>query len=114
MSNPALDAYRAQTTEAQMTSSITDLVEALGGAWGHLRDSRGFAMEGVPDLIVCAPPVLGLLELKRVTGKPSPAQVRWLSLLARCDRLVTGLVRPLPVGEDYGLDEVLALLRGEP
>lgn len=108
----ALDAYRASMVEADMEATLTDVVEYLGGAWAHIRASQAMAVEGLPDLVIAAPPTLYLLELKRLTGKPSPAQIRWLSLLGRCDAVVSGIVRPVPMGDDYGLDEILALLEG--
>jgi len=40
---------------------------------------------GFPDLILCRPPRLIIVELKRVGGKVSPQQEEWLSALQACD-----------------------------
>ena len=39
---------------------------------------------GFPDLILCRPPRLIIVELKRIGGKISPAQREWLSALQAC------------------------------
>jgi hypothetical protein len=108
----AIDLYRAQMVEADMRQTLFDAVDALGGVHSWIRDSRALDVVGSPDLELVVPPILYRLELKRLTGKPSPAQIRWLSLLGRCDTLVSGIVRPLPVGGDYGLGDILELLGG--
>lgn len=39
---------------------------------------------GFPDLVLCRPPVLYVVELKRKPHRPDPAQLVWLEALRAC------------------------------
>ncbi len=49
---------------------------------------------GWPDLALCRPPRLVLVEVKRQDGTVSPAQRDWLDILARCPGVESYVIRP--------------------
>lgn len=96
-----------------MQLGIAELVGLRGGRLFHVRDARRSPeLEDLPDLIVIAPPLLGLWELKSATRRITRGQLQVAELLARCDRLSTGIVRSVPRPGELGYDEALDLLRG--
>ena len=63
------------------------------GDVSHAAPSK-WSEAGWPDLALCRPPRLVLVELKSATGKVSPAQARWLGLLGACPTLEVYVWRP--------------------
>lgn len=82
-----------------------------GGIAFHVRKAQGQDLEGLPDAILIAPPVVGLFELKTQRDRLSERQRYVLDLLARCDRIASGIVRPNPRDGELSLDDALELLR---
>lgn len=84
---PEEQAHR-QVTEKQLQSRIMDFARLYGWTVAHFHDSRrqvapgkfvGDAdARGFPDLVLCRPPELLFIELKRQTGKVTPEQLQWL------------------------------------
>jgi hypothetical protein len=93
-----------------MEATIREGVERLGGVCWSIRDSRGLDVEHQPDLLIVLPPVVALLELKSQRRKVTPGQAHVLELLAQCNTLVSGIVRPVPKPGEISLDEALALI----
>lgn len=62
-------------TEAQLQSGVTDLCKLYGLKWHHQRYSIGSGA-GWPDLTICGTTII-FRELKRETGKCTPAQNEW-------------------------------------
>jgi hypothetical protein len=69
-----------QMTEAQYMRRITDYCDLLGLLWHHETDSRK-SRAGWPDLAICGPSGLVLIEVKREDGRVSLDQKRWLNAL---------------------------------
>lgn len=80
-------------TEAAHQRAIIDLAELCGWAWYHVPDSRR-CPPGMPDLILCRPPVVLFVECKTDRGRLRPAQTRWLDMLSRCDSVRVVVSRP--------------------
>jgi hypothetical protein len=82
---------RSSVTEAQFQGAVVDLARYAGWHVHHVRPAREasgsiatpiLGNPGFPDLVL-AHDDLGIVfaELKTATGRPSPAQVDWLTLL---------------------------------
>ncbi len=104
-------AYRATQSEADFQRTVTGRVDALGGLWMHLTDSRGQAADGFPDLVICLPPRrygdlprVIFAELKSMRGRLRPKQIAWLDALTECGTYETYTWRPDQWGE---IDRVL-------
>ena len=108
----SLTEYRALPREAGMERTITEGVLNLGGRVFSVRDSRRLNVQDMPDLFIIAPWVrtVAHLELKSQTRIITPGQEQVLKLLAQCDRLVSGIVRPVPKPGEISLDAALDLL----
>jgi hypothetical protein len=107
----ALTRYHRSMTEAQMEDAIRDLVGTRGRVY-HLRDARNAPeLADLPDLLIFAPPVIALVELKSQRRKVAPGQAEVIGLLSRCDELIAGIVRPEPREDEWSYDDLLALLR---
>jgi hypothetical protein len=50
--------------------------------------------KGFPDLVLCRPPRLLIVELKRNGAKPTPDQERWLELLGQVPGVEAYLWKP--------------------
>lgn len=102
--------YHRSVTEDQMEQAIRDLIRGKGRIF-HLRDARTSPeLADLPDLIVIAPPVLAILELKSFRRKATTGQIEVMQLLADCSQLVTGIVRIEPREGEMSFDEVLSML----
>ena len=108
--------YRATAKEHELESTIIDGVRRLGGYAWHVRDSRKMNVEGMTDLIVVIPErngqpgVVGLIEVKSQRRQVTDLQHQVVAMLAGCERLVTGIVRPNPKPGEMSLDECLERL----
>jgi len=80
-------------TEREFQSAVVELARLMGWRVHHTRPAltqRGRWLTpiqgdaGFPDLVLCRPPRLIVAELKRVGGKPTPAQRGWLEALQAC------------------------------
>jgi len=108
----AITRYRSLPREADMERTIREAVEYRGGRVWSVRDSRGLAIEDMPDLIIVLPPVVALIELKSQRRRITPGQAHVTDLLATCTDLVTGIVRPIPKPGELSQDDLLAILTG--
>lgn len=108
--------YRKSMTEGDMLAAFADLAHACGGYMWHVRHAAGQRLEGLPDVILAAPPVVALYELKTQRDRVSSLQQDVMTTLAGCDVVVSGIVRPVPKhdGEltvDEALSKVLCMRR---
>lgn len=102
-------------SERDWQRQVTDLAVILGWEWLHFRPAEtqkgwrtpvsGSLAEGWVDLVLVRPPRLILAELKRQSGRTTPAQDHWLDLLQRCPGVEVHLWRPAE------LDQVMEVLR---
>jgi hypothetical protein len=83
----------APLSEAQFQRQVLDLARILGWSAYHPMLSK-WSERGWPDLVLCRPPRLVFIELKRETGKTTSHQDRWLYLLGACPGVETHLFRP--------------------
>jgi hypothetical protein len=94
----------APLTEREWQHQVTDLARTLGYTIYHTQFSK-WSESGWPDLALCRPPRLLLVELKSERGKVTEAQQKWLTMLAQCPGVEVKLWRP---GQ---LDEIVRCLR---
>jgi VRR-NUC domain len=85
-----LDRY---ISEPAFQRQVLQLAHLCGWAAYHTHDSR-HSEAGWPDLALCRPPRLLLVELKSSRGRVSQAQRRWLDLLGQCPGVECYLLRP--------------------
>jgi hypothetical protein len=83
-------------TEAELQALLIDAARLHGWYVFHDRDSRGNAA-GFPDLVLIRPPRVLFVELKSPRGRVRHEQAAVLELLADCDTISSGLVRPADV-----------------
>ncbi len=83
-------------TEAEMLKLFADLARAGGGMMFHIRDARRQNVTGLTDVLLILPPAIGFFELKTMRDSLRPDQGDLLDLLTRCDRIESGIVRPVP------------------
>ena len=69
-------------TEGEFQKRITDLCDWLGLKWHHETDSRR-TRKGWPDLVICGPEKVIIVELKSPRGKVTKEQHEWLISLSR-------------------------------
>jgi len=70
-------------SEKNFQQQVVDLSAALGWTHFHNLHARG-SDAGWPDLVLCRPPELLIVELKREAGELSTAQRQWLQRLEMC------------------------------
>jgi hypothetical protein len=80
-------------TEAELQALVIDAARLHGWYVFHDRDSRGNAA-GFPDLVLIQPPRVLFVELKSPRGRVRQEQAAVLELLAECDTISSGIVRP--------------------
>jgi hypothetical protein len=80
-------------TERAFMKQITQLAVTLGWRCYHTQLSK-WSESGWPDLALCRPPRLLLVELKSERGKVTPSQQQWLEMLRSCDPVEVFLWRP--------------------
>lgn len=103
--------YRRSPTEGEMLRVFFDLARSTGGYAWHVRDARGQAVAGMPDLIVAVPPVLALYELKTQGDRTSPLQADVLETIEQCSLVFSGVVRPVPrTPDEMTIDEAVRLI----
>lgn len=101
-------------SEADWQITVIDMAHTFGWLVHHSRPAynRSGKMStpiqgdaGLPDLILVRPPRIIFAELKRVTGRVSPTQQRWLDSLVPCPGVEVYLWTPADA------DQVEELLR---
>lgn len=79
--------------EKEFQATVREVAKALGWesytTWNSIHSPQGF-----PDLFMVRGPRAVAAELKRMNGKPTPAQIKWLSILAQVPGIETFLWRP--------------------
>lgn len=89
-------------SEADLQSAILDVARLRGWRCIHFRPARTASGtwvtplqgdRGWPDLTLCRPPRLLVLELKAATGRMEAGQAEWLAALAGCG-VEARVVRP--------------------
>jgi hypothetical protein len=107
-----------QATEADWQAQVVELARLRRWRVAHFATGRVAARGGVerfvtpalydgagfPDLVLVRPPRLLFVELKRQTGRTSPAQDAWLAALFACDGVECYVWRP---GDWASVEEVL-------
>jgi hypothetical protein len=79
-------------SEAALQALVVGVAQLYGWAHYHTHDSRR-SDEGWPDLVLCRPPRLVVVELKGVRTRVTPEQQAWLARLQGCG-VDARLVRP--------------------
>ncbi len=69
--------------EKNFLQLVRNAAHLAGWRTYHTYDSRR-SEEGWPDLVLCKPPRLLIVELKSQSGRLRPSQVEWLDALTRC------------------------------
>ena len=82
-------------SERAFQSQVLDLAHQLGWRSAHWHDSRRQVRPGVhvgdkdaagfPDIVLCRPPELLVIELKAQKGRLTDTQLSWLQDLGMCD-----------------------------
>ena len=83
MTRPAPVAPSLVQSERDFQRQVLALAKLRGWHSDHTWRADQSAA-GFPDLVLCRPPRLLFVELKRETGTVSPAQRQWLDVLGRC------------------------------
>ncbi len=110
--------HRAATaTEDDILRVFFDLEDKAGlGFTFHIRDGRGQRVEGFPDLITILPDfvggcgVVGAFEIKTMRDRISYRQATVLEALGACNRLASGIIRPVPRDGELSIDDALRML----
>lgn|SRR3990167_881478 len=80
-------------TEKELQATIRAAAADCGWLYYHTQVSL-YSARGFPDLVLCKPPRLLLVELKGPKGQPTPAQITWLTLLSQVPHVETLLIYP--------------------
>jgi VRR-NUC domain len=83
---------RLAISERDFQSQVLDLATLHGWRHFHALNMRG-SDAGWPDLVLCRPPELLVVELKSETGRLGEIQREWLDALRACG-VETALWRP--------------------
>jgi hypothetical protein len=95
---------RPEITEAQFLAQVIQVARLFHWRPYHPALSK-WSERGWPDLALCRPPRLLLVELKSEKGKLTQQQREWLDDLARCPGVEAYLWKP------SSFDEIVELLR---
>ncbi len=87
------DVIAESMSEGDLQESVRQMCRAFDRLYYHTHDARK-SPEGFPDATIIVGDLLILRELKTMTGKPTPAQLRWLDALSRVTRVDSGIWRP--------------------
>jgi hypothetical protein len=82
-----------ETPEGQLLDRVRSFAKLQGWQSYHTHDSRR-SEPGFPDLVLCDGRDLLIYELKTNSGKCTPEQARWLSLLEHTGKVECGIWRP--------------------
>jgi hypothetical protein len=92
-SQQSVSALPPNPTEKRFQAAVAALARRNGWEPYHTHNSKR-SDPGWPDLALCRPPVLLLVELKTNTGRLSKRQRFWLDLLRRVPGVRVRLWRP--------------------
>jgi hypothetical protein len=106
--------YPELISEGELLATVLEMGQTHGWLTYHTRNSRG-SNTGMPDLVLARSPDLLVFELKNEKGQPTrgsysrkgtwlPGQVDWLTVLATCRTIRSGLWRPSDLGK---IEEIL-------
>lgn len=110
--------YRASMSERDMLATLTDAIDAVGGVWYRVNDSRRQAMVGFPDLLAFVPyrgsetdiMLIGF-EIKTKHDRWRDGQADFLHYLSATVHCVGAFVRAgEPKHGEISLDEALAII----
>lgn len=90
-----LKKYR-EVTETQLREQIRDLCKIIGWKFYFTFNSM-HSPKGMTDLILCKPPRILFVELKREGQNLKPDQEVWRDLLLQCPGVEWYLVRPADI-----------------
>lgn len=79
--------------EADFQAAVVELAQLTGWLVYHCNDARR-STPGWPDLALCRPPRLLLVELKTTRGRLRPEQRVWLAALTECTGVEVAVWRP--------------------
>lgn len=82
-----------EISEKEWLEQVRTLARMLGWRTYHTHRSKR-SEAGWPDLALCRPPRLVLVELKAEKGKPTSVQRSWLDDLRKCSGVEVYLWRP--------------------
>ncbi len=102
------DPVAAAMSEDDLQECVRQLCRALNVPYFHVHDSRR-SPDGWPDVVAAVGQHLLFRELKTMTGKPTPAQLRWLEALSRVRVVSTGIWRP----DSWRDGSIVATLQGK-
>lgn len=108
----ARDVMAAAQTEAEFEHLVVQLATAHGWTAYHTRFSKG-SQAGYPDWTFVRDGVLIFAELKKESGRMTPAQQRWHHLLKEVEYSSPGSVF-VRCWKPSDMAEVENLLRGRP
>lgn len=111
----ALDVYRRSKKESDMQRTASECVGHLGGRLFHVRRSDvAPELVDLPDWLIIAPHLrtVALIEAKSQKRKLTDGQESVLAMLAECDRLLTGVVRPDPHPGEIAFEDFMNWLEG--
>ena len=74
---------RREMSEEQLQANVIQLAKLTGWAHYHTYNSQR-SVPGWPDLVLCKPPQVHFIELKRDRGKLTHNQTEWLHMLKLC------------------------------
>lgn len=94
----------AHVSESEFQQAIVDAAHASGWLVYHTYDSRR-SEPGFPDLVLIRGAELLVVEVKRETGKTTPAQEQWLEAFGAVHRVTAKVIRP------SGWDDLVRFLR---
>jgi hypothetical protein len=84
--------------ESELQADIRRFANQLGWECYHTHNSQ-LSDPGFPDLVLVRPPRIIFAELKRQSGKVSPAQHHWLGLLQQCPIVESYLWYPKDIND---------------
>lgn len=89
----ARDVLDSQMTEDELLAAVRQMATTFHWACYHTHDSRR-SEAGFPDLVLCRPPRLVLVELKTQAGSATRDQIAWAGLLNACPQVEHYFFRP--------------------
>ena len=80
-------------SEKKLQAYVVGIAQRYGWMIYHTYDSRR-SNPGWPDLVLCRPPRLAIIELKTDVGRISKDQMNWLIQLNQCPGVEVAVIRP--------------------
>ena len=95
--------------ESDLQALVVQAAKLYGWRVYHTFDSRR-SVPGFPDLVLCRPPALLMIELKSEKGKATREQIEWLTALGACRGVIADIWQPA----DWQNGRILACLHRSP